>query len=159
MSALSDGLLETLKEQHALFRQAVEGVSAAGLNWRPAEGANSLAMLVTHSTEAEGRLLRLALEGEQRDAAEVVATRLKSFDAVAPSVEALVALLDAADAEATRAAPAVDRADLGAERTMRGSTMPAAEWMLRAVAHNGEHVGNALLTRQLWDGRAAGYGS
>jgi hypothetical protein len=151
MGTLGDSLLAALKEQHQVLREAVEGLDGDALGWRPAEGANSLAMLITHVAEAEGRILRIALEGEVREHEELMATRQKSFDSPARTRAELLALLDGADREAERLAMLFDEANLARERTMRGRTYTSAAWVLRTVAHNGEHVGNALLTRQQLD--------
>ena len=60
-------------------------------------------------------------------------------------------MLDAADGEATRVLAKLDDTDLAVPRTMRGATGAAAWWVFRVIAHNGEHAGNLLLTRQLWE--------
>ncbi len=155
MSILSTSVLGILREQHEMFREAIAGLSQEALNWRPGADTNSAAMLITHATESEGRILRIAIEGELRDPDELVATRLKSFDAVVDSPDGLVALIDSADAEAARVLAKLDDIDAGTPRTMRGSTGAAAWWVFRVIAHNGEHVGNLLLTRQLWEAQAA----
>jgi len=154
VSAFADALLSVIKEQHAVFRETVRDLGEPDLHWTPGEDTNSLAMLISHICESEGRILRIAIEGEYRDPEELAATRQKAFDAGQRLAAAdLLALLDAADREVGRVLAALDSTDLGAIRTHRGTEGTAAFWVARVVAHLGEHAGNALLTRQLLDAR------
>ena len=154
MSSLSDATLAVLVEQHAAFREVLDGLSDADLHWMPGAEMNSLAMLVSHVCESEGRILRIAIEGEYRDPDELIATRLKAFEAgQALTGDDLRTLLAAADAEAARVLPKLDDSDLAAVRVHRGVEGTAAFWVQRVLTHLGEHVGNALLTRQLLEAR------
>ncbi len=155
MSAFADALLTVIKEQHAAFRETVRGLGEPELHWTPGEDTNSLAMLISHICESEGRILRIAIEGERRDPEELAATRQKAFDdGQRFAADDLLALLDGADREAERVLAALDHTDPSAVRTHRGTEGTAAFWVARVVAHVGEHAGNALLTRQLLDARS-----
>lgn len=154
MGTLSDATLTVLQEQHAAFGEVIEGLSDADLHWKPGAETNSLAMLISHVCESEGRILRIAIEGEHRDPDELIATRLKAFEAgQALTGEDLRTLLAAADREAERVLAKLDASDLAAVRLHRGVEGTAAFWIQRILAHLGEHVGNAYLTRQLLDAR------
>lgn len=154
MGAVSDALLTVSREQYETFREVIAGLSESDLRWKPGEDTNSLAMLVSHICESSGRILRIAIEGEYRDPDELIATRLKAFEAGERlSADDLLGLLDATEREAERVFAKLDGADLSAMRTHRGVDGTAAFWVERVVSHVGEHVGNALLTRQLLDAR------
>ena len=140
----------TLCQQQRAFETVIAGLSVEALDWQPASGANSLAVLVTHAWgAAQVWTLRAAGREMERD-------RAAEFRARADPA-ALQALLTAGGARIDAALLAIDPATLGRVR-IGPSTRPArdeeytgAQCVLHAVEHAQEHLGQAYLTRQLWE--------
>jgi hypothetical protein len=144
---LVDELRNTLLDQHNSFREVVSGLDADALNWKPVAEANSICVLVSHALDAEKYLLTSAIDVQfDRD-------RESHFRATTDSAAELLELIERAEA-----ANFGYLADLRAEHLARevarpGRTHTGAWWVLHAVEHTREHVGQALLTRQLWEAR------
>jgi uncharacterized damage-inducible protein DinB len=140
----------TLRQQQRAFGDVIADLPIEALDWQPARGANSLAVLVTHAWgAAQAWTLRAAGREMARD-------RAAEFRAKANSA-ALHALLIEGGARIEAALEAIDPATLG--RICFGpSTQPSsdeeytvAQCVLHAVEHAQEHLGQAYLTRQLWE--------
>ncbi len=139
----------TFRQQQQAFQTLVAGLPVDALNWQPASDANSLAVLVTHAWgAAEAWTLRAAGREMARD-------RAAEFRAKADAA-ALETLLKEGAARIEVALNAIDPATLGRVR-FGPSTQPpsdeeytAARCVLHAVEHAQEHLGQAYLTRQLW---------
>ena len=58
--AVREAARQLLHETHAAMREAVGGLDAEALDWRPAAETNSLAALVAHALEAERFLVASA---------------------------------------------------------------------------------------------------
>lgn len=144
---LRDELRSILHDQHQTMREVVRGLSADALNWKPVEGANSICVLVSHALDAEKFLLTSALDVSfERD-------RESHFRAIAHSDADLLALIDRAEAEHDGYLGGLTAEHLAREVARPGRTHTGAWWVLHAVEHTREHVGQALLTRQLWEAR------
>jgi hypothetical protein len=141
--AVREAVRELLHEAHGELRQAVDGADAATLAWTPdAPDANSISGLVFHVVEAERWLLHNAVgRSVERD-------RDAQFGRNATSAVELLAVLDAADAEADRLLEGLTDDHLEAV-VARNATRTGAAWLARSVGHAREHSGQALLTRDL----------
>jgi uncharacterized damage-inducible protein DinB len=145
-----DAARTTLREQQQAFERVIAGLPVEALNWEPTTDANSLAVLVTHAWgAAQAWTLRAAGREMERDRAAEFRAR------VGPG--ALQTLLEAGGARIEAALAAVDPATLGQTRfipPMPGADpreYTGAQCVLHAVEHTQEHLGQAYLTRQLWE--------
>jgi uncharacterized damage-inducible protein DinB len=140
-SVLAEGLEE--------LRLAVEGLSSEALNRRPAgEGTNSLAVIVAHALASTRSWLSLATGSPPppRDRpAEFRTVADEGFSAeAAAAIEDCRALLDGRVSFEPRVERAPHWRSSGAEEPV------TAAWaLLHALAHLGEHIGHAHVTRDL----------
>jgi uncharacterized damage-inducible protein DinB len=140
----------TFRQQKRAFETVIAGLSVEALNWQPATDANSLTVLVTHAWgAAEAWTLRAAGREMERD-------RAAEFRAKA-ELAGLQTLLTGGGARIEAALEAIDPATLGRVR-IGPLTQPSsdeeytgAHCVLHAVEHAQEHLGQAYLTRQLWE--------
>jgi len=145
----------TLRQQQRAFETVIEGLPAEALDWQPAPGANSLAVLVAHAWgAAQAWTLRAAGREMERDRAAEFRTRADPA--------ALRTLLTGGGARIEAALDAIDPATLGDLR-IGPATQPSsdeeytgARCVLHAVEHTQEHLGQAYLTRELWEARRSG---
>jgi uncharacterized damage-inducible protein DinB len=131
--------------QHRNLRQAVTALSPEALNWTPVPGANSIANLVFHTLDAERELVA----GATGIIIEQDGTEFFGF--AATSAEELLEMIDRTEHDIDGYLEQLRDDHLGRDITRRGWTENGAWWLLHAVGHTREHVGQALLTRQLWD--------
>ena len=137
-----------LHEGHDAMRGIVADLDAEALDWRPGADTNSIAALVAHSLDAERFLVTTAAGIEiQRD-------RDAQFRVRAAGSDVLLALIDQLEAEVEGYL-----ADLTADRlTMQiarpGRIHDGLWWLLHALEHSREHIGQAMLTRQLHEQRS-----
>ncbi|MBX6753068.1 MAG: DinB family protein [Thermorudis peleae] len=153
VEAFRAALRRILQDQHQALREVIDGLDSDALNWTPGPMTNSLSVLCAHLLEAERFLLSTAC-GE-----EYPRDREAAFQYRAPDAAALRAMIDQGEATVLSLVDRLSEDDLVAERA------PAADrlgrhgqgvwWALRAVEHNREHIGQALLTRQLYEQHAA----
>ncbi len=153
IEVLRDGLRQTLREQHQVMRELIQGVDTEALNWSPGPEMNSLAVLYAHLLDAERFLLAVALgETIQRD-------RAAAFRYQAPDTAMLLQLIDSVEAESLARVDRLTEEDLATVRTPAGDRLnrrfPGIWWVLHAIEHNREHIGQAMLTRQLYEQRSA----
>ncbi len=144
----------TLREQHDVLRELVRGLDPAVLNWSPGPDMNSIAVLVGHLLDAERYLVAAALgEVVERD-------RERWFRYEAESDAALLELIDRTEAETRARLSRVTAQSLVTEfsppNDRLGRRYTGLRWLLHAVQHNREHIGQALLTRQLAQQRGIG---
>jgi uncharacterized damage-inducible protein DinB len=140
----------TFRQQQRAFETVIAGLPVDALDWQPARDANSLTVLVTHAWgAAQAWTVRAAGREMARD-------RAAEFRAKADAA-ALQILLAEGGARIQAALEAIDPATLGSIRFGR-STQPSsddvytgAQCVLHAVEHTQEHLGQAYLTRQLWE--------
>ncbi len=138
---------ESLKE----LRLAVEGLPMEALNWRPGgDETNSVAVLATHVLHSTRWWLSVALGAPLPDR-----DRESEFRAAASDAAALLALVDRMSEDCRRLLSRRGRVDWTALRPVAGDPQeaPAAFALLHAIAHLREHVGQMMLTRQLWERR------
>jgi hypothetical protein len=133
------------------LQQAVAGLPAEALNWRPAgPDTNSIAVLAAHAMHATRVLLTMAagLPPAPRD-------RAGEFAAVADGPESLLVMIARLAPECAVILDACEGVDWGTPRTRRrddGSVieMSAAAALFHGVEHLRGHANEAALTRHLW---------
>ncbi len=134
--------------QHDELKKAMQGMPAEALDWTPAEGANSLAVLAVHVAGSQVYWLGDVVSGRpsHRDRASEFTTR--QLDA-----PALAARLDAAMDDSTHAFKELTLESLTEPRlSPRNGQEHSLAWVLYyALQHIAQHVGHAHITRQLWD--------
>ena len=149
-----EGMKSILAEHHQDMRELVKGLDSAGLNWTPGPETNSIAVLVTHSLGAEHSLLTTAL-GDPIDR-----DRESEFQARADSEGDLIQMIDRLDGNMPGLIDRLTAEDLDAERTRPNDRLGRARqgiwWVLHAVEHNREHIGQMALTRQLYEQQELG---
>ncbi len=145
---MSDALLPAdiaafLHEGHDVMRTLVAGLPVAALDWKPGEGTNSIAALVTHTLDAERHLTAAVADRP------LVRDREAAFRVEGLTGDELVAMIDATeqDVDGHLALVTPDRLAITIVRPNRTET--GARWLIRVAAHSREHIGQASLTRQL----------
>jgi uncharacterized damage-inducible protein DinB len=144
----------TFRQQQRDFESVIAGLPVHALDWRPTTEANSLTVLVTHAWgAAQAWTMRAAGQEMARD-------RTAEFRAKADSA-LLQTLLSEGGARIEAALEAIDPATLALVR-FGPLTQPssdeeytAAHCVLHAVEHAQEHLGQAYLTRQLWEAQGS----
>jgi uncharacterized damage-inducible protein DinB len=141
------------------LRPAIEGASTDALNWKPAgDDTNSIVVLGVHVMHSTRMWLSVAtgapLPDRDRDS-EFVATTgsadelLRFIDDFAGQCETL--LKNALDVDWTATRQTHPRPRPGASQEVTSA------WaLLHAFEHLREHIGQMLLTRQLWSQRSTG---
>ena len=149
---------EVFEESIRGLRAAITGLSAEGLNWRPAgTDTNPIAVLAVHAMGSTRSWLAVAfgapLPERDRDA---------EFRTVAGGPEELIEHVDRVVEDCRSLLAGTGAFDPGAQRTSHVRTssgqaeVVSGAWaMLHAVEHLSEHVGHAQLTRQLWEQRGS----
>ncbi len=150
MEPLPAAVFASLRASVADFRRAVEGLDAPALDWRPAPDSNSIAALVAHSTASAAFWVRAAADPAASHA-EYEEVRAGTFSFVADSAGLLRALDGFLDD--VRASLGQVRAETLADRRSwpdwDGGEVSVAWCLVHAAEHFREHVGAAMLTRQL----------
>jgi hypothetical protein len=147
ITTLRDEARAILGEQKDEMRAVVRGLSAAALNWAPAGGAetNSIAQMLSHALEAERFLVAAAVD------AEVDRDREAQFRVHLDDAADLLALIDRTQREVEGYLAQLTAERLAAEVARPNRTHTGSWWLLHAVEHSREHIGQALLTRQLYE--------
>jgi len=137
--------LHTFTQQEEQFLAVIAGLPNDALNWRPGPDTNSLAVLVVHTWGAAESWMARA------GGHEIARDRDAEFHQTADGV--MLATLVRERAARVRAATAALRPDEFATLRTRpnGETFPVAYCLIHALEHTQEHLGQALLTRQLWE--------
>jgi uncharacterized damage-inducible protein DinB len=150
--AVRDAARSILHDQHAAMREIVRDLSDEGLNWKPSEQGevNSIAQMLSHALEAERFLMANTLDRE------VARAREAQFKVTATAAE-MLALIDQTEQQGDAILDELTGAHLSAPVTRSTSRGPRAVsgawWLLHAIEHSNEHVGQASLTRQLFESR------
>ncbi|MBI2324524.1 MAG: DUF664 domain-containing protein [Chloroflexi bacterium] len=144
MTAAADELVWELTGLHKRVRQTIEGLDPDALDRRPTDGANSIAVLVTHMLGSELGWLHLAAgRAHERDRASEFAVRGRS-----PAE--LLRAVDEAERSAKELIQFAFEAGVETLRDRPGARPVTVSFCLtHAVAHSAEHVGQAELTRQV----------
>jgi uncharacterized damage-inducible protein DinB len=149
MDALKTAAKQVLAAQKQAMRDVVSGLDAEALNWKPLDGqeTNSIAALFAHALDAERFLIASSVDVTlDRD-------REAQFRVEVTSADELVALIDRTEAEVNGWIDSLTSEYLAAEIARPNRTRTGAWWLLHAIEHSNEHVGQALLTRQLYEAR------
>ena len=143
--------IERLRALRKSIFEAMDGLSAAGLNWKPTRReTNSAFVLATHLLGSEKHWIHHVVGGREilrdRDAefsarGKDIASLRDSFDALARETEAILTPLSSVDYDASR-------------DTMNYGHVTVRWVVLHMVEHYAEHVGQISLTRQVWEERA-----
>lgn len=148
-----------LRQQEASYRAVIAGLPGDALNWRPGPETNSLAVLVAHAWgAAQGWAARAGGTEITRDRdaefrVEINEAQLASLlDGAVARVAAYIAAIDPATYGDIRWPPSANRAPQS--QRVPGEEFSVAWCLLHAIEHNQEHLGQALLTRQLWEQRS-----
>ena len=135
-------------------RAAIEGLPTDALNWRPAGGdTNSIAAMANHAVTSARTWLSVAVAAPLPDR-----DRPTEFEFTARDAGELLAFVDGMFEECLSLVDSSRTVDWAALRKHwdpgRDIELFAAWALLHAVEHLREHVGQILLTRQLWENRA-----
>ena len=152
-----DAATEILETVLGEMRQAIDGLDADALNWRPAgDDTNSIAVLVTHALHSTRSWLSISVGAPlpERDRpaefrAQASPEDLRAFfDDFGKQCQALVAgTAVPIDWSAMRQTHARARSGAPEEQS-------AAWALVHALEHLREHSGQIGLTRQVWEQRA-----
>jgi uncharacterized damage-inducible protein DinB len=131
--------------------KAMDGLNAAGLNWKPTRReTNSAFILATHLLGSEkhwihhvvdGREIQRDRDAEFRARGNDASSLRDPCDALARESEAILSRLASADWDATR-------------ETKNYGTISVRWCVLHLLEHYAEHVGQISLTRQVWEEQA-----
>lgn len=151
--AVRESTREILQDQKASMREIVTGLSAEALNWKPGievdAETNSIAQMLSHALDAERFLLAAAIdETVDRD-------REAHFRQIVSSADEMLALIDQVETEVEGFLGRMTAEHLAAEVARPGRSHNGAWWLLHAVEHSREHIGQAYLTRQMYELQSA----
>ena len=142
---LVEAATDILEGSLAAMREAIAGTPRDALNRPPTDGANPIAVLVTHAMHSTRWWLSTATHAPMpaRD-------RPSEFTATASSVDELLSFFDGMAADCRTILRSSPTFDAGALREDDHDEPVTAGWaLLHALEHLGEHVGHAQLTVQL----------
>jgi uncharacterized damage-inducible protein DinB len=147
--AMRDGVRQILQEQKASMREIVSGLGGDALNWKPGSGTdaetNSIAQMLSHALDAERFLVAASIdESLDRD-------RESHFRVTMNSADEMLALIDRIERDVDEYLSRLTPEHLAMEIARPGRTHTGSWWLLHAVEHSREHVGQAYLTRQLYE--------
>lgn len=145
---IKEGMRRIFHDQHNRWREVVAGLDAAALNWKPGEDTNSLAVLVAHTCDAERFLMATAL------GITVDRDRESKFRIIASRADVLLKIIDETEAETDDYIDRLNDDLLVAEHSHPGRTHTGIWWALHSIEHSTEHIGQALLTRQMYEQRS-----
>jgi DinB superfamily len=138
---------ELFEEELAEMREAIDGLPAEALDWRPpAEDSNTLTILATHGMHSTRWWLTISRGAPLPDR-----DRPSEFVAEVGSVDELLAFVDAMATDCLARLDPGEPFDPGAEREVPDDDPVTSAWALfHALEHLREHVAQAQLTRQLY---------
>jgi uncharacterized damage-inducible protein DinB len=146
MATFFDDLCDRFGELHVELSKAVHGLTPKALDWKPAEGANSMAVIIVHALGAERYWIGDVALGDPSGR-----VREEEFKVHGLTAEELESRIAAADAYTRQALRRFTLADLEAERTSRrdGKRFSVGWCLTHALEHDALHVGHVQLTREL----------
>ena len=137
---------------HGDMLEVIESLPEEAINWVPYEGGNSIAVLVTHVVGNELETLR-TIRGlpSARD-------RSAEFDVTVASAGDLRALLSEARAVSEDLTPQITPEQLEAivlrPNATRINNRTGMYTLNHSILHAREHIGQMMLTRDLWRARS-----
>lgn len=150
VAAICDASQAILHTQHASWKEIVTGLNPDALNWKPGQDTNSIAALLSHTLESERFQVATAAD------TEIPREREAAFRVTASSTDELLSLLDEMEKDVDGYIAVLNGDHLSQEVTRSTRTRTGLGWLLNAIAHSREHIGQAYLTRQLWEQQARG---
>lgn len=151
MNAFYTDYAERLATQVAAMQKTLNGLPDAALDWAPADGMNSLAVLATHTAgstrfwigDVAGRDFSGRVRAEEFKVSDISVAELDQLlSAMLAHSQQMLAGLTAEEWTDTRQIPGQSR-------------VVSVGWaLLHALEHIAEHVGHAQITRELWDRQA-----
>lgn len=143
--------LERLQDLHTGIQKVLAELPDEALDWIPAEGMNSLSVLVVHLTGAERYWIGDVVMGDPSDRNRAAEFQTSGLDRVRLN-QRLEEVFDYAKTSLED----LDLADLERESVSPrdGKRFSAAWALLHALEHTAIHLGHIQLTRQLWSGKS-----
>ena len=150
-STTADHLVALYARLHAELAEAVAALDDAGCNWAPAEGANAVSVLVVHvlgsEAEAFGAVLGRAVE---RDRDEELRPQVRTRAELLDRIRAADRRLREEWAPALTADARTLRRHTALPTLSRQERRPGSAWLIANHGHAREHLGQLLLTAQLY---------
>ncbi len=147
MDAICTAALDTIRNQEQGYLAVIDGLPDEAINWSPGPDMNSLAVLLTHAWgAAEAWITRATGTEMTRDRGAEFRMALSTADAAARIRQASVRIATLLQS--------VDPATYGDDRVdPSGEHHTVARCLIHALEHSQEHLGQAGMTRQLWERR------
>jgi uncharacterized damage-inducible protein DinB len=152
MDALFADYLERLTKVHDGFKEALEGLPPAALDWTPGPDMNSLNVLIVHVAGSErfwiGDMIGLNPSGRMRS---------EEFKVQGLELPDLFLLLDDALAHSRTVLMNCSLSDLEQQYESplhNGRTYRVAWSLLHNLEHVSIHLGHVQIMRQLWEQRS-----
>lgn len=145
-------VLALFKQLHQQIRDELGNLDDSAVGWVPLEGANSIAVILTHLVGSEAESLRVTA------GMEVTRDRDREFVPVDQTLDDLREMLARADRMIDDVAGRLTPERLTREAPL--PTLPANErrpgltWLIGNYGHAREHVGQIQLTKQLYFARS-----
>jgi uncharacterized damage-inducible protein DinB len=144
--------LERIEDLRSQISGLVAELPAEALNWRPFEGqgdlaANSLAVLVAHSTGAEHFWIAEVVGGRP-----ATRNREAEFAVRAATSAEITQALEKTALETREVFRTLKVADLKSVRHTGGRAVPVRWCILHVIDHTSLHLGHMQITCQLWAG-------
>lgn len=154
MTPTHQAALRVARESFDMFAEALAGLPGEALSWRPqAQNTNSLAVLASHSATAT-RFWLSSGAGESKSIDEYRKDdRAPSFAVEGGAADEFLAQFDAVLAGLATLFASATESHLAAEVAQPADpsmTRSGAECLVHGIGHLREHVGQALLIRDLW---------
>ena len=142
-----EAFVDQYRALHRVLREELANLTPDALAWIPCDGANSIAVLVTHMLGNEMESVR-TVAGAASDR-----VRAREFEVRGATAGELIALIDHAEGVLEELAPRIAAERLGATH-VRPSALDqtphtGTHILMHSLAHAREHTGQLLLTRQL----------
>lgn len=152
MHAVYAAANSVLTQSFDMFDEALEGLPDSAVQWTPASGMSSLAVLVTHSISSTRFNLGAAVGDAVSREQYLAEDRPKSFRTQTSAMAELrQALKDArSEFESTLSRGTEDTLLAPIHWADAEQPLSGAECLIRAIAHLREHVGHAQVMRDLW---------
>jgi uncharacterized damage-inducible protein DinB len=139
--------LDRLKVMHDELEKAIAGLPGSALDWAPAKGLNSLAVILFHTAGSERFWIGDCLAGEPSNRDREAEFRTKAL-----STGDLRLRLDQSLTYVGQVLERLTQGDLDDLRTLRDGSQATVGWILAHVlSHTATHVGHAQVTRQWWE--------
>jgi uncharacterized damage-inducible protein DinB len=143
-----EAFVEQYRAVHQTLMTECVGLSDEAINWIPCEGANSIAVLVTHLLGNEVETLHV-VTGAPSDR-----NRPAEFAVKAATIDQLLTLINQADLtieeRGSRIQPNSLEATLVRPAALDQTPRPGVFLLLHSLTHAREHLGQILLTKELY---------